>query len=122
MRYEYWSPWAVPRNTTLSFNDKTGQPAFVLQNPERLHRRSASRPRPFTPGAKGGVPIGTKNLRRGWASLALTPSTVIRTGAGIYFDGNINMNQFNDSVRRRALQLVYEVVNDTSQRFRTPGK
>ena len=33
LRYEYWSPWTVPRNTTLSFNFQTGQPSFALQNP-----------------------------------------------------------------------------------------
>jgi len=33
LRYEYWSPWTVPRNVTLSFDFNKGQPAFALQNP-----------------------------------------------------------------------------------------
>src|SRR5262249_50289846 len=33
LRYEYWSPWTVPRNTTVTFNTTTGMPSFALQNP-----------------------------------------------------------------------------------------
>ena len=41
---------------------------------------------------------------------------MIRAGAGIYYDGNINMNQFNDIQSGAApFSLRYEVVNDTSQ-------
>ncbi len=47
---------------------------------------------------------------------ALTPGTVVRAGFGVYFDGNINMNQFNDIQSGAApFSLRYEVVNDTSQ-------
>ena len=39
LRYEYWSPWTVPRNTTLTFNFQTGQPSFALQNPNDFSGR-----------------------------------------------------------------------------------
>lgn len=120
LRYEYWSPWAVPRNATLSFNDKTGQPAFALQNPNDFLDRSkcfgacAER----TPGVpREAYTIGAKNFApRLGVTYALTSSTVIRAGTGIYYDGNINMNQFNDIQSGAApFSLRYEVVNDTSQ-------
>src|SRR5712692_1638023 len=120
LRYEYWSPWAVPRNTTLSFNDRTGQPAFALQNPNDFLDRSKcfGACAPFTPGVpREAYKIGAKNFApRLGVTYALTPSTVVRSGAGIYFDGNINMNQFNDIQSGAApFSLRYEVVNDTSQ-------
>ena len=33
LRYEYWSPWLVPRNTTASFNYTTGNIQYALKNP-----------------------------------------------------------------------------------------
>ena len=71
LRYEYWSPWAVPRNTTLSFNDKTGQPAFALQNPNDFLDRSEvlRRLRAADAGrAEGGVHDRDQELRAArWA-------------------------------------------------------
>jgi hypothetical protein len=120
LRYEYWSPWAVPRNATLSFNDRTGQPAFALQNPNDFLDRSKcfGACAPLTPGVpKEAYTIGIKNFApRLGVTYALTHSTVIRGGAGIFYDGNINMNQFNDIQSGAApFSLRYEVVNDTSQ-------
>jgi hypothetical protein len=120
LRYEYWSPWTVPRNATLSFNFQTGQPAFALQNPNDFLDPSKcfGSCAPATPGVpRQAYKIGAKNFApRLGVTYALTPSTVIRAGAGIYFDGNINMNQFNDIQSGAApFSLRYEVVNDTSQ-------
>ena len=120
IRYEYWSPWTVPRNTTLTFDYQKGQPLFALQNPNDFLDRSKC----FGGCAplNAGVPrqaykIGAKNFApRAGVTYALTPATVIRAGAGIYYDGNINMNQFNDIQSGAApFSLRYEVVNDTSR-------
>ncbi|MFN7925156.1 MAG: carboxypeptidase regulatory-like domain-containing protein [Bryobacteraceae bacterium] len=120
VRYEYWSPWTVPRNTTVSFNYQTGQPAFALQNPNDFLDPSKcfGACAPMTPGVpRQAYRIGTKNFSpRLGITYSLTPSTVLRAGAGIYYDGNINMNQFNDVQSGAApFSLRYEVVNDTSQ-------
>ncbi|MCZ2149866.1 MAG: carboxypeptidase regulatory-like domain-containing protein [Bryobacterales bacterium] len=120
LRYEYWSPWAVPRNATLSFNYQTGQPAFALQNPNDFldPGKCFGACAPLTPGVpREAYAIGTKNFApRLGVTYALTPSTVVRAGGGIYYDGNINMNQFNDIQSGAApFSLRYEVVNDTSR-------
>lgn len=119
IRYEYWSPWAVPRNTTLTFDDRQGQPLFALQNPNDFldPAKCFGKCAPLTPGVpKEAYRIGTKNFApRLGLTYALTPGTVIRAGAGIFYDGNINMNQFNDIQSGAApFSLRYEVVNDTS--------
>jgi hypothetical protein len=120
LRYEYWSPWTVPRNATLSFNYETGQPSFALQNPNDFldPGKCFGGCAPLTPGVpRQAYKIGTKNFApRLGLTYALTPGTVIRTGAGIYFDGNINMNQFNDIQSGAApFSLRYEVVNDLTR-------
>ncbi len=122
LRYEYWSPWTVPRNTTVSFNYQTGEPAFALQNPNDFLDRDKcfGACAPLTPGVtRQAYRIGKKNFSpRFGITYALTPSTVIRSGAGIFFDGNINMNQFNDVQSGAApFSLRYEVVNDTTQQL-----
>ena len=120
LRYEYWSPWTVPRNATVSFNYQTGQPAFALQNPNDFLDPSKcfGACAPLTPGVpRQAYRIGAKNFSpRLGITYALTPTTVLRAGGGFYFDGNINMNQFNDVQSGAApFSLRYEVVNDTSQ-------
>ncbi len=120
LRYEYWSPWTVPRNTTLTFNFQTGQPSFALQNPNDFldPGKCFGACAPLTPGQpRQSYRIGTKNFApRLGITYALTPSTVLRGGVGIYYDGNINMNQFNDIQAGAApFSLRYDAVNDTSQ-------
>lgn len=120
LRYEYWSPWAVPRNATLSFNTQTGQPAFALQNPNDFLdlAKCLGKCAPLTPGVpKEAYRIGTKNFApRLGITYSLTSSTVIRGGGGVFYDGNINMNQFNDIQSGAApFSLRYEVVNDTTR-------
>jgi hypothetical protein len=120
LRYEYWSPWLVPRNTTLSFDFARGVPLFALRTPNDFldPDKCFGKCAPLTPGVpRQGYSIGTKNLApRMGATYMLTPATVLRAGIGIYFDGNINMNQFNDiQTNSTPFNLRYEYVNDTSQ-------
>jgi Carboxypeptidase regulatory-like domain len=120
LRYEYWSPWTVPRNTTLTFNFQTGQPSFALQNPNDFLDRSKcfGACAPLTPGQpRQSYKIGANNLApRLGITYALRPNTVLRAGMGIYYDGNINMNQFNDIQAGAApFSLRYDAVNDTGQ-------
>ena len=120
LRYEYWTPWTVPRNTTASFNFQTGQPSFALQNPNDFLDPSKcfGSCAPMTPGVpRQAYKIGAKNFApRLSITYALTPNTIIRTGGGIYYDGNINMNQFNDIQSGAApFSLRYEVATDTTQ-------
>lgn len=120
LRYEYWSPWTVPRNTTVGFNFQTGQPAFALQNPNDFldPAKCFGSCAPLTPGApRQAYKIGTRNFApRLGITYALTPGTVFRAGFGTYYDGNINMNQFNDIQSGAApFSLRYEVANDTSR-------
>jgi hypothetical protein len=120
MRYESWSPWTVPRNATLTFDFAKGEPRFALQNPNDFLSREKcfGGCAPLTPGTpRQAYRIGRKNFApRLGITYALTPATVIRAGAGIYYDGNINMNQFNDIQSGAApFSLRYEVVNDTAQ-------
>jgi hypothetical protein len=120
IRYEYWSPWTVPRNTTVTVDYETGAPKFALQNPNDFLDRSKcfGACAPLTPGVpRQAYRIGTKNFApRLGMTYAMSPTTVLRAGAGIYFDGNINMNQFNDIQSGAApFSLRYEVVNDTTR-------
>jgi len=120
LRYEYWSPWSVPRNAVLTFDFAKGQPLFALQNPNDFldPGKCFGKCAPLTPGVpRQAYRIGTKNFApRLGLTYSITPSTVFRTGAGIYFDGNINMNQFNDIQSGAApFSLRHEVVNDTAR-------
>jgi hypothetical protein len=120
LRYEYWSPWTVPRNTTVTFNFQTGQPSFALQNPNDFLDASKcfGACAPLTPGQpRQSYSIGPNNFApRLGITYALRQSTVIRGGIGIYYDGNINMNQFNDIQAGAApFGLRYDSVNDTAQ-------
>ena len=126
LRYEYWSPWTVPRNTTVTFNFQTGQPSFALQNPNDFLDRTKcfGACAPLTPGQpRQSYKIGPNNFApRLGVTYALRANTVIRGGIGIYYDGNINMNQFNDIQAGAApFSLRYDAVNDTTlalpQRF-----
>ncbi len=120
LRYEYWSPWTVPRNTTLTFNFQTGLPSFALQNPNDFLSKADcyGACAPLTPGQpRQSYRIGPNNFApRLGITYAFKPNTVIRAGMGTYYDGNINMNQFNAIQAGAApFALRYDAVNDTSQ-------
>lgn len=120
LRYEYWSPWLVPRNTTESFNFKTGQIQYALQNPfDYLDRAKCfGACAPLNPGVpRESYRAGNKDFApRIGLAYSVTPQTVLRLGAGIYFDGNINMNQLNDIQSGAApYSLRQQTANDISQ-------
>jgi hypothetical protein len=100
LRYEYWRPWLVPRNTTANWNGVTGQLQYSLKNPldylkkEACYGRCGER----TPGIpREAYRTGALNLapRLGIAYL-IDANTVFRAGVGIFYDGNINNNQFSN--------------------------
>jgi hypothetical protein len=100
LRYEYWRPWLVPRNTTANWNEGTGQLQYALKNPLDYLNASACYGR--CGDRNPGVPreayrTGALNFapRLGIAYL-IGSSTVFRAGAGIFYDGNINNNQFSN--------------------------
>ena len=100
LRYEYWSPWRVPRNNVASFNEVTGDIIYALQNPLDYYNPSTNygRNAPITPGVPREAYRTSKGNFAPRVGLAytITPSTVFRAGWGIYYDGNNNANQFSD--------------------------
>jgi len=100
LRYEYWSPWLVPRNITVSWNETTGEILYALQNPLD-----------YLDPAKGygrKAPLSGKIPRQGYSlskrnfaprigvAVTLAPRTVFRSSYGIFYDGNVNANQFSN--------------------------
>jgi hypothetical protein len=100
LRYEYWAPWLVPRNTVVGFNFQTGLPQYALQNPlDYLNPQLCyGACAPLNPGfPRQGYKRSTLNFApRTSLAYALTPGTVLRAGFGIYFDGNVNNDQLLD--------------------------
>jgi hypothetical protein len=100
LRYEYWSPWLVPRNITVSWNETTGEILYALQNP--LDYLDPAKGYGRTAPLSGKIPregyaLGKKNFApRAGLAITLTPRTVLRTSYGIYYDGNVNANQFSN--------------------------
>jgi hypothetical protein len=100
LRYEYWSPWHVPRHTVATFDEVNGNILYVLQNPldyldpAKDYGKSA----PLNPNIPStGYSQGTMNFGpRAGMALTVTPSTVFRAAYGMYYDGNTNTNQFSD--------------------------
>jgi len=101
LRYEYWSPWLVPRNTVAQFDRSTGELLYALQNPlDTLNSATDfGRKAPLSGRIpREGYKTGNKNFspRMGLAYL-LTQDTTVRASGGIFYDGNWNMNQFSDT-------------------------
>jgi len=100
LRYEHWTPWLVPRNTTLTYNPSNGDPVYAMQNP--LDYLSAQycygRCAPLNPSVpRTGYTTGDKDLGpRVGLAWEVTPSTVFRSSFGIYYDGNVNDNQLSN--------------------------
>ena len=120
LRYEYWSPWLVPRNTTASFNTTTGKIVYPLQNAQDYLNKSDcyGSCAPLTPGVpREAYSVGNKDFApRIGLAYTVTPETVIRAGAGIYYDGNVNVNQVNEMQSGAAPFAVREsATSDISQ-------
>jgi len=100
VRYEYWAPWLVPRNTTVGFNFQTGQIQYALKNPLDYLNSSLcyGACAPLNPGVpRQGYTRSTLNFApRVGLAYALTPNTVVRGGFGTYYDGNVNNDQLLD--------------------------
>jgi hypothetical protein len=100
LRYEYWSPWLLPRNNTVAFDFDKAQVKYALQNPldyldpakcyGRCAPLNADVPRA---GYKRGALNFSPRLGLGYL---LTPNTTLRASAGVYYDGNFNVNQISD--------------------------
>lgn len=100
LRYEYWSPWLVPRNNVASFNEVTGDILYALQNPLDYYdpAKNFGRDAPLNPAVPREAHRTSKlNFApRVGLAYSLRPSTVLRVGWGMYYDGNNNANQFSD--------------------------
>jgi hypothetical protein len=100
LRYEYWSPWLVPSNITVSFNFATGNIEYALQNPlDYLNAQKCfGACAPLNPAIpRQGYRVGNLDLApRAGLAYSLTSNTVVRAGFGVYFDGNANNNQFSN--------------------------
>jgi len=100
VRYEYWTPWLVPRNMTVGFNFQTGQIQYALKNPLDYLNPSLcyGACAPLNPDVpRQGYTRSTLNFApRVSLAYTLTPSTVLRAGFGTYYDGNVNNDQFFD--------------------------
>lgn len=100
LRYEYWQPWTLPRNTAVGFDfSADGRLVHALANPldafdpaTRYGRDAALNPELPRAGYKTSHNLAP---RIGFA-YALTPNTSIRVSGGIFYAGNINTNQFSD--------------------------
>src|SRR5581483_7951230 len=122
LRYEYWSPWFVPRHTVASFDEKTGQILYVLQNPlDYLDpSKGFGKDAPLNPNIpEEGYRQGNKNFApRVGLAYTVTPSTVFRAAYGIYYDGNTNTNQFSDiSSAVGPFKLRYEPVVSSNEQL-----
>ena len=97
LRYEYWHPWLVPRNTTAQWDGKNGNIVYPLQNPlDYLDpSKCGGKCAPLNPGVpREGYKTGNLDFapRLGLA-FQVTPNTVFRAAGGIFYDGNTNTNQ-----------------------------
>lgn len=99
LRYEYWSPWRVPRNNVASFDEVNENILYALQNPLDYYSPSANfgREAPLNPAIPREAHRTSKLNFAPRVGLAywITPSTVFRAGWGMYYDGNNNANQFS---------------------------
>lgn len=124
LRYEYWTPWLVPRHTVASFNQHTGEIQYVLQNPLDYLNPATDygKNAPLNPNLpETGYRTGKKNFGpRISAAYSLTSSTVLRAAYGIHYDGNSNTNQLSDmSSAVGPFKLRYEPVLSSNQQVPT---
>lgn len=122
LRYEYWSPWLVPRHTVATFDEVAGQIKYVLQNPIDYLDPAKD----FGKDAPLNSDIPREGYRHGKLNFAprigfaytVTPSTVFRAAYGIYYDGNTNTNQHSDiSSAVGPFKLRYEPVVSSNEQL-----
>lgn len=124
LRYELWTPWLVPNNTTVGFNFATGNIQYALQNPvdylssQYCYGACA----PLNKGVpRQGYTLGEKNFApRVGLAYALSPTTVLRAGFGIYFDANANNNQFSN-IQTGAAPFFFRAEEDADLSQEFPG-
>lgn len=100
IRYEHWTPWLLPNNTSVGFDFATQTIRYALQNPLDYLDRSKC----FGKCAplNHGVPrqnYTASNLDFGprlGLAYNLFPQTVVRAAFGIFYNGNWNSNQFSN--------------------------
>ncbi|MCZ2080235.1 MAG: TonB-dependent receptor [Bryobacteraceae bacterium] len=120
LRYEYWSPWLVPRHNVASFDEVNGNILYVLQNPLD-YLNPATDFGKDAPLNSNIPPEGHRTRKLNLApriglAYSVTGSTVFRAGYGIYYDGNSNTNQFSDiSSAVAPFKLRYEPVISSSE-------
>ncbi len=120
LRYEYWSPWLVPRNVVASFDEVKGDILYVLQNP--LDYLDVTKDFGKSAQLNSNIPreghrTSTLNFApRIGLAYSVTSSTVFRAGYGMYYDGNSNTNQFSDiSTAVGPFKLRFEPVASSNE-------
>jgi hypothetical protein len=101
LRYDYWAPWLEVNRMAVRWDAASGNVVYALQNPLDYLNPATDygRHAPLTPGeSPSGYRTGNKDFapRIGMAYL-LTPNTTLRAAAGIYFDGNTDLNLFSQA-------------------------
>ncbi len=100
LRYETWSPLLMPSNNAVRFDRSIGDLVYVLQNPSDALNPATNfgRDAALNPNIpREGYDTAKKNFspRLGLA-YQLRPDTVLRASGGIFYTGNINVNQLSD--------------------------
>ena len=135
LRYEHWTPWTVPNNTTVGFDFATQQIRYALQNPlDYLNpAKCFGKCAPLNPGVpRQNYTVSTLDFApRVGLTYSLYPQTVLRAAFGIFYNGNWNNNQFTNIQTGAAPfflrdQLQSDVTTQlppalVSQQFPAPG-
>ncbi len=101
LRYEYWRPWTLARNSATAFNfSGDGSIVYALQNPLDVYDASKNYGRDAALNSaipRQGYQTSKLNFapRLGFA-YTLKPDTIIRVAGGVFYAGNINTNQMSD--------------------------
>jgi hypothetical protein len=100
LRYEHWTPWTVPNNTTVGFDFNTQQIRYALLNPldyldpAKCYGKCA----PLNPGVpRQNYTVSNLDFApRVGLAYNLHAQTVIHAAFGIFHNGNWNNNQFSN--------------------------